>query len=631
MTILLTLFAAGVLTILLPCILPLVPIVLGVSLSGRSKWRPLVTSAGMVVSFVVFTFVLQILLRQLVHLADLIRIATYYALFLFGICFLTTRLRLQIALAILGAVPFFWNQGWLVLLTTSLLGAAAVALGGRVAVRLQQVGVDVQKGAESGLGRESLLSAFVVGLTLGLVWVPCAGPALGFALTLVREGPGARAFLALTAYAVGAALPLLCIGYGGQSIVRAARGLSRYSGRIKQVSGGLLVLSAAAFQFQWFLSLQTWLADHANFGNAGTAIEDRIFGKATAAPQPAQPLSSAAATNTGLPLLPKLADAPEFAGLGPWYNSTPLTLASLKGNIVLVDFWTYSCVNCIRTLPHMNEFWSRYKDQPFVIVGVHSPEFVFEKKPENVASAIKQHSLGYPIAQDNEFATWNAFNNHYWPAKYLIDAQGIIRYTHFGEGEDEATDLAIRSLLAELGHVTGRTASARIIPAAMQEMRISPETYLGSRGWTAFANNTGAPDAQRHGYVAPNRLSPDRFALVGDWQLVDDERQVLRSEVGEIRYHALAGEVNLVLGIEKGAAAVVVDVIVDGTPGKAITVDHHDLYNLYAGPYGDHEVTLKIRGKDVAAYAFTFGGSFQRPIRSCGRSESHAPSLLDMC
>ena len=165
----------------------------------------------------------------------------------------------------------------------------------------------------------------------------------------------------------------------------------------------------------------------------------------------------------------------------------------------------------------------------------------------------------------------------------------------------------------------------------MQEMRISPETYLGSRGWTAFANNTGAPDAQRHSYVAPNRLPANSFALVGAWQLVDDERQVLHSEAGEIRYHALAGEVNLVLGIEKGAAAVVVDVIVDGTPGRAITVDHHDLYNLYAGPYGDHEVTLKIQGKDVAAYAFTFGGSFQRPIRSCGRSESHAPSLLDMC
>jgi cytochrome c biogenesis protein CcdA/thiol-disulfide isomerase/thioredoxin len=608
MTILLTLFAAGVLTILLPCILPLVPIVLGVSLSGRSKWRPLVTSSGMVVSFVVFTFVLQILLRQFVYLADLIRIGTYYALLLFGICFLTTRSRVQIPLAILGAVPFFWGQGWLVLMIMPLLGAAAVALGGRVAARIQQVGANVQQGAATGLGRESLLSAFVVGLTLGLVWVPCAGPALGFALTLVRDEPGTRAFLALTAYAVGAAVPLLLIGYGGQSMVRAARGFSRFSGRIKQVSGALLVLSAAAFQFQWFLGLQTWLGDHTSFGNVGSAIEERLFGKAMAASQAGQKLASVASTSVELPALPKLGPAPELSGLGPWYNSAPLSLAGLKGKVVLFDFWTYSCINCVRTLPHLTKLWAQYKDLPFVIVGVHSPEFTFEKNPENVANAIKHHGLGYPIAQDNDFATWRAFDNRYWPAKYLVDAQGVIRYTHFGEGGDAATDLAIQSLVAELGRATSGARAGAAAHSETQEARISPETYLGSRGWTAFVNSAGAPDGRRHRYTVPETLPSDRFALGGDWQLVDDERQVLRSIGGELRYHALAGEVNLVLGIEKGAAPVVVDVSVDGKPAKLITVDRHDLYNLYAGPYGEHEVALKIRGRDVAAYAFTFGG-----------------------
>ena len=130
-------------------------------------------------------------------------------------------------------------------------------------------------------------------------------------------------------------------------------------------------------------------------------------------------------------------------------------MASLKGKVVLVDFWTYSCINCVRTLPHLTKLWSQFRDLPFVIVGVHTPEFAFEKSPENVADAIKHHGLGYPIAQDNDFATWQAFNNRYWPAKYLIDAQGVIRYTHFGEGEDEATDLAVRSLLGELGRATG--------------------------------------------------------------------------------------------------------------------------------------------------------------------------------
>ena len=602
MTTLLTLFAAGVLTILLPCILPLVPIVLGVSLAGKRKVRPLVTVAGMVASFVVFTFLLQVVLRQLVHLADIMRIATYYALFLFGVCFLFSRNYVQVALAALGAIPLFWGQGWLALVLSPMLGVAAVALGGRAATRIQQLGAGAQQGARKGLGAESLLSAFVVGLTLGLVWVPCAGPALGFALTLVRDEPGPRALMALAAYAVGAAMPLLLIGYGGQSMVRSARWLNRYSGRIKQVSGALLVLSAAALQYNAFTSAQTWLADRTGFGNLGSRIEERLFSKAMAAPLSAQAASPA---NEILPKLPELGPAPELAGLGPWYNSAPLALAELRGKVVLVDFWTYSCINCVRTLPHMRALWAKYHDQPFVIVGVHAPEFVFEKSPANVADAIKRHELGYPIAQDNDFGTWKAFNNHYWPAKYLMDAQGVIRYTHFGEGEDDATDAAIRSLLAELGHKTG--GGVRAAHAEAPDLRMSPETYLGSRGWTAFANRAGAPDARQHRYAAPSHLAADNFALVGDWQLLGDERQVLRSNTGEIRYRALAGQVNLVLGIEPGSAPVVAEVSVDGMPAKQLSVDRHDLYNLFTGPYGQHEIALKIRGKNLAAYAFTFG------------------------
>src|SRR5512140_3999953 len=252
MTLLATLFLAGVLTILLPCILPLVPIVLGVSLAGRRKLRPLLTTAGMVASFVGFTFLLQVALARLVHLADVVRVATYYALYLFGIAFLTGRRRWQLGLAAAGALPFFAHEGVPAVLLSAAAGTAAVAVAGRMVSALQQLGTGVQQGAARGLGRESLLAAFVVGLTLGLVWVPCAGPALGFALTLVRDQPGPRALLALTAYALGAATPLLLIAYGGQSIVRSARGLARWSGRIKQASGAVLVLCAAAFELQLF-------------------------------------------------------------------------------------------------------------------------------------------------------------------------------------------------------------------------------------------------------------------------------------------------------------------------------------------------------------------------------------------
>jgi cytochrome c biogenesis protein CcdA/thiol-disulfide isomerase/thioredoxin len=603
-TIYLLLFTAGMLTILLPCILPLVPIVLGVSLSGRRKSRPLVAVLGMVGSFVLFTFLAQLLLRRVVRAADVVGTVAVYALFLFGIGFLIEDRRTRVGLAVLGAFPFFWNQGLLALVAAPLLGAVAMLLGGRIAGRIQAVGADVQQGAEVGLGRESLLTTFIVGLTLGLVWVPCAGPALGFALALVRDEPGPRALLALTSYSAGAATPLLLIGYGGQGIVRSARRLTRYGGHIKQIAGGLLVLSAFALQYQLFLRVETWLVDRTGFGNLATRLEERLFRKTLDRPARA-PKQLIAASLVNLPVLPRIRPAPEFVGLGPWYNSPPLTLDSLLGKVVLVDFWTYSCINCIRTFPELRQLWAKYGDQPFVIVGVHSPEFAFEKSPANVAAAVKRDGLTYPIAQDNDLRTWNAFGNRYWPAKYLIDAHGMIRYEHFGEGRAEQTDLDIRSLLAEIGHPT--PASAAEAQPSKPAHPLSPETYLSSRGWPAFANQVGPPDGRRHHYRAPGRLALDTFALVGDWQLVDDERQVLRSDMGEVHYRALAGEVNLVLGVEANADPIVAEVTIDGKIYKQLTIDRHDLYNLFNGPYGEHWVTVRFRGPNVAAYAFTFG------------------------
>ena len=317
-----------------------------------------------------------------------------------------------------------------------------------------------------------------------------------------------------------------------------------------------------------FTNAQTWLADRTGFGNLGIAIEGRLFSKAMAAPMLPQANAALLADEhlPSLPELPKLGPAPELAGLGPWYNSAPLTMAGLRGKVVLVDFWTYSCINCLRTLPHMRELWAKFHDQPFVIVGVHAPEFVFEKSPANVADAIKRHGLDYPIAQDNDFGTWKAFGNHYWPAKYLIDAQGIIRYTHVGEGGDEATELAIRALLAELGRPTVKSVAPA--PPAAGAMRQSPETYLGSRGWTAFANRLGAPDGRRHRYVATAKLAPIALLSSANGGLPTMNGRCLRSDTGEIRYRALGNEVNLVLG-SSPARTRPADVLVDGKPTKA--------------------------------------------------------------
>ncbi len=605
MAVFVTLFFAGTLTILLPCILPLIPIVLGVSIAGKNRFRPLVTVAGMLITFVFFTFILQVLLSQFVTFADVIRISTYYILLLFGVCFLTQNRVAQLLVAVLGGF-FFRDYGWIGVTIAVMLGAVAVEAGGRVASRIQQIGTDVQQAARSGLGSESLVTAFIVGLTLGLVWVPCAGPALGFALALVRDEPGVKALLALFAYGLGASLPLLLIGYGGQTAVHSARALSRYSGRIKQVAGALLILSAVGLHYGWLMTFQTFVTDYTGFGAFGERIEKGLFDTSPSTPSSAASIPSV--TSMTLPNLPKIIRAPEFTGLGPWHNTQPFTLASLKGKVVLVDFWTYSCINCIRTLPYMEGYWSKFKGMPFVLVGVHTPEFVFEKSESNVEDAIRRHGLTYPVAQDNDFGTWNAFANRYWPAKYLIDAEGYIRYTHFGEGGYEETDLAIQSLLKE---ATGKTAAGPLIgedAAAGGRREVSPETYVGARSWSAFSNQAGDPDPKVHSYTMPSSIPLHQYALSGDWQLAEDgEHQVLRSTEGEIRYHALAGEVNLVLGLEDGVKPVVIDVFIDGKKTTTITVVPHDLYNLFTGTYGEHDVTLKIHGKGVQAYAYTFG------------------------
>lgn len=278
MTLALTLFAAGLLTILLPCILPLIPIVLGVSVSGRSRLRPLLTVAGMLVSFVGFTFLLQTVLTRFVEFADLLRIATYYILLLFGLGFFTAHRSIRLTGAVLGAL-FFADKGIVTVVIAALLGMAAMEVGGIIATRIQQLGTDLQSKTRSTFGSESPISAFLIGLTLGLVWVPCAGPALGFALSLVREEPGIKAALYLFSYGLGTAVPLLIIGYGGQTAVHYVRAIAPYSGRIKQGAGVLLIITAVALHQRSFERIQIWLLDNTNFGDLGTRIEEKLFGE----------------------------------------------------------------------------------------------------------------------------------------------------------------------------------------------------------------------------------------------------------------------------------------------------------------------------------------------------------------
>jgi cytochrome c biogenesis protein CcdA/thiol-disulfide isomerase/thioredoxin len=591
----LALFLAGLLTILLPCILPLLPIVLGASIADRNPLRPLVIVGGMLISFVGSIFLLQVVLSQFTDVADIVRLGSYDLLLLFGVGFLTQSRAARYAGAVIGAL-FFLDKGPAAVVIALVVNVIGVEVGGLIANKLQQLGTDVQSQARESFGQQSLLSGFIVGLTMGLVWAPCAGPALSFALTLVRTQPGLAAFGYLLVYGIGSAIPLLIVGYGGQRAVHSVRALSKYSGRIKQVAGALLILSAIAFRLNLLQDLQVWVATNTGYGGFGDNVEKSLFLPKDSAPQ----------ARTG-EKLPVLGTAPEFAGLGTWHNSAPLTMAGLKGKVVLVDFWTYSCINCIRTLPYIEGYAEKYKNQPFTVVGIHTPEFAFEKVDANVADAIKHHSLTYPVAQDNDFGTWTAFHNQYWPAKYLIDAQGRIRYTHFGEGGYDETDAAIASLLAEIG---AKADTGAVLPAMPAEHGgdMSQETYLGSRSWDAFGNAAGGPSDKAQTYAVPATLQQEKYYLGGTWKLADDEREVLQSDTGTIAMRFTGGEINLVMGLADGAAPVKGDITVDGKAMPGITIDRHDLFNLYTGAGGQHEMTLTLHGKGVEAYAFTFGG-----------------------
>jgi thiol-disulfide isomerase/thioredoxin len=285
--------------------------------------------------------------------------------------------------------------------------------------------------------------------------------------------------------------------------------------------------------------------------------------------------------------------APEFAGNDRWFNSEPLTLAGLRGRVVLIDFWTYTCINCIRTLPHLVEWDRAYRDAGLTIVGVHSPEFTFERKAANVERAIRQNGIRYPVAQDNRMATWNAWGNQYWPAKYLIDARGNVRYAHFGEGDYDETEAAIRALLREPGAMA---APAREYETAEQR---TPETYLGALRAERFMRGRIVPG--RADYTPyDGELPADHFTLGGTWT-IDGESATAGS--GALLRGAVRGkDVYLVL-----SGPGTVKVIVDGRPERTVRVSTQNIYTLLSRPEpGLHQIELRF-SPGVAGYAFTFG------------------------
>jgi cytochrome c biogenesis protein CcdA/thiol-disulfide isomerase/thioredoxin len=569
-------FVAGAGTALSPCVLPVLPAVLASAGSGGRR-RPLGVIAGLTATFTIAIVALASLVDGVGLPGGAVRTLAVVVLLGFGLALL---------------VP---------------------SVAARVEARLSRLARFGPRGRGEGFW-----SGMLVGAGLGFVYAPCAGPILA-AVVSVSATQGATGELVAVAlgYAAGSALVLLLIAYGGRRVLDRLRAAGR-GPAVQRVLGAVMVATAVAVATDLDIRFQTALADDfpevvVNPTRAlerSDAVEERL---ADLRGRPR--FEETEATRPRTAGLPVLGSAPDFTGNDRWFNTranAPLHLDGLRGRVVLIDFWTYTCINCIRTFPYLRAWDARYRRRGLTTVGVHTPEFVFEREAENVREAIAANRIRYPVAQDNEFATWNAWGNRYWPAKYLIDDRGRVRYAHFGEGAYEETEAAIRALLAEAGRDRlGPVAEARAETADPE--LVTPETYLGHERADGFV--PGPPRPGYGVYDAPDELRPVSFALSGEWYVGQESATAVRD--ARIEARVTARKVFLVLS-SKGGRPRDVEVLLDGRPvgdgeagedvrGGRATVREERLYRLVSLPrVEDRRLTLRVPA-GVTGYAFTFG------------------------
>ena len=573
MLVLILAYLGGVLTILSPCTLPVLPFVF-----ARSD-RPFARNGlpmllGMAATFAAVATLAALGGSWAVHANQYGRWLAMLVLALLGISLLSTRVAEWIAR------PF-------------------VALGNRLSQR--------PAGEE-----DSIWGSLGLGVATGLLWAPCAGPILGLLLTTAAlNGASVQTTLLLLTYAAGAATSLgLALLIGGKLFALMKRSLG--AGEWIRRTLGVLVLCGVAATA---LGLDTGVLTRVSLASTG-GIEQRLIDavRPATAPQPAP--------KAGEPL-PVEGNMPSLDGATQWFNSQPLSIESLRGKVVLVDFWTYSCINCLRSLPYVRGWADKYKDHGLVVIGVHAPEFAFEKDPDNVAKAIKDLRVDYPVALDNNYAIWRGFDNHYWPAHYFIDAEGRIRHHHFGEGEYPQSEDVIRQLLTEAGYKDlpgGYIGDDHrgVEAAASNDVTRSPETYVGyARAMNFVGGRVARNDASD--YHAPSALATNQWSLDGRWT-VHDENAQLEQAGGSIVYRFRGRDLHLVLGPAADGKPIRFRVRIDGkAPGNDHgmdtdadgngTVTSQRLYQLVRQANGSGERLFEIEFLDpgVQAYAFTFG------------------------
>jgi cytochrome c biogenesis protein CcdA/thiol-disulfide isomerase/thioredoxin len=568
-------FVGGVLTILSPCILPVLPFVFSrADQPFRRSGLPLLT--GMALTFAL--------------------VATAAAFGGHWVVRLNQGGR-YVAIAI-----------FLVLGLTLLFPSLAEAL----TRPLVQAGAKIQGGPTSEV---SVGKSFVLGISTGLLWAPCAGPILGLILTgAAIQGPGARSSLLLLFYALGAATSLGIALLAGKKVFTAMKRSLFFDVWIRRVLGAAVIVGAVAIALGW----DTGLLTKFSFVNTAKA-EEHLLGRLGAPRSAFVPVSAAAP-----PVLPDEGPMPDLNGAVGWINSPPLSSKSLRGKVVMIDFWTYSCINCLRALPYVEGWATKYKDAGLVVIGVHTPEFAFEKERSNVEKAVRDLKITYPVAIDSDYKIWEAFNNQYWPAHYFIDGKGRIRAHHFGEGGYDESERVIQELLKENG-ATSLAAGVLNVNATGAEAASdarnvgSPETYVGYKRAANFASAEPIAKDSRKTYSPQPRLSLNQWALGGSWKL-GEESAVLQSVPGKIVFRFHARDLHLVLGPSKNGKPIRFTVKIDGTaPGDdhgadtdasgAGTVQGNRLYQLIRqkGAVEDRTFEIDFLDPGVEAFAFTFG------------------------
>jgi cytochrome c biogenesis protein CcdA/thiol-disulfide isomerase/thioredoxin len=532
--------AAGFITAISPCVLPVLPIIFAGGATG-SRRKPFAIIAGLIVSFTAFTLFGVWLLKKLGLPEDLLR---------------------NVAIALLFLV-------------------AATLLFPKVEEIVQRPFLRLTRRPAGDLG-----GGFLLGASLGLVFVPCAGPVLA-AITVVgaTQDVGARAVVLTLAYATGAAIPLLLVAFGGRA---GANALRPHAHRIRQALGVVVALTALAIALNVDRHFQTAIPGYTE------SLQKKVEQSGRAQHELQKLRGTTAVSDT---TLHDAGPAPALAGLTNWINSKPLTLKNLHGKVVLVDFWTYSCINCLRTLPHVKAWYQAYRKDGLVVLGVHTPEFAFEHVPSNVRGAVHRLGITYPVALDNDYSTWNAFHNQYWPAKYLIDRRGHIRFVHFGEGEYDTTESRIRTLLGE---------SAGMLPVANQlsdptpKGLMTPESYLGYQRLARFSDRSITPDRFAAYHFPSRKLQANELSYSGRWRVEPED--IVAGPGARLRLNFLAHSVHLVLG-GRGT----VRVLLDGRPVRKVRVKGSRLYTLLEQP-SLRQGLLELRfTPGVRGYAFTFG------------------------